>query len=88
MKKLMILAPILMMSSLAFAADVENSNTTTVDHSKNPITGTKKTVRKHKMKAKDGAGNAADTTITETTKMKTDGSMEKKTKVEGDESHK
>ena len=84
MKLVAVLSAVVLAGSLAMAADAENSNSTTVDNSKNPITGTKKTVKKHKMKMKDAAGNEADATVKETTKVQKDGTVSKKTTVDAD----
>ncbi len=87
MKKLMIAALGLLMTGTVYAADAENSETTKIDHSKNPITGTKKTTKTWKKKVKDGSGKD-DATVKETTYQKPDGSTEKKTEVDADSTDK
>jgi hypothetical protein len=73
----------LMMSTMVYANDAENSESSTVDHSKNPITGTKTTKRTWKKKAKGehGEGKAE---VTEKTSEKTDGTVEKKVETKSD----
>lgn len=89
MKKIVaMLVSALFVGSMSMAADAENSDSTTVDTSKNPITGTKTTTKKHKMKKKTDGGASADMTVKETTKEKTDGTVEKSTKAEADSSTK
>ena len=80
MKLAAILASILMVGSLSFAADAENSASTTVDHSKNPITGTEKTVKKSKKKMKGAEGKATEE-VKETTKVDKDGKVDQSTEV-------
>lgn len=80
---MMVLA--LFAGKLAMANDSEASNESSVDTSKNPITGTVTTKKKKKMKHKDMAGNVHTKKSTETTKEHTDGSVSKETETE--ESH-
>lgn len=82
MKLSALLLAVLFASASAFAADGENTDTTTVDNSHNPITGshTKKVKHHHKKKNMDGVD--VDHTSTETTKVKKDGAVKKDTKVE------
>jgi hypothetical protein len=85
MKKIVaMLISSLFVGSMAMAADAEKSDSTTVDTSKNPITGTKKTVKKTKKSTKADGGPAADVTVKETTKEMKDGTVEKSTKAEAD----
>ena len=72
---LMVLAAAMMTGSLAFA-EMEHSETT--DTSKNPITGTKKTVKKHNKMVKGAKGEHEETTK-ETTKEYKDGNVKKTT---------
>ncbi len=81
MKKLALLVFGVVVAASVNAADQEDKNSATVDHSKNPITGTKTTTKEWKHKKK-GAHGKVDHTTTETTKEKTDGTVEKKTEVE------
>ncbi len=74
------------LSSGASAADAENTESTKVDSSKNPITGTKKTTRTWTKKSKDAAGQG-EAEVKETTKVKRDGSVEKKVEVDADSKH-
>jgi hypothetical protein len=69
----MLLAATLLVGSMVLAADAENKETATVDHSKNPITGTKTTTKKYKGKMKDEKGHSEDVSVTEKTKVKKDG---------------
>ena len=66
-KQASILTALLFVGSLALAADAEHSETTTVDHSKNPITGSETTTKKTKKKMK---GEHAKTEMKTTDKMK------------------
>jgi hypothetical protein len=84
MKLATVLATILLAGTLVQAADAENSSTTTVDHSKNPITGSKKTKKVTKMKAKNASGDQSEAQVTETTIVKTNGTVEKKVEVKAD----
>ncbi|MBX3021924.1 MAG: hypothetical protein KF799_09635 [Bdellovibrionales bacterium] len=81
MKKLMMTLAGLAFAVTAYAADQENKESATVDHSKNPITGTKTTTKKWNKKVKDGKGTS-DAAVTEKTKVKTDGTVEKSTETE------
>ncbi|MBC7420987.1 MAG: hypothetical protein H7328_09690 [Bdellovibrio sp.] len=71
----MILAATMMTGAMAFA-EMEHKDSS--DTSKNPITGTKKTVKKHKKMVKGEMGEA-ETTSKETTKEYKDGGMKKTT---------
>ena len=75
MKLAALLMGVLLLSSSSFAADAENTDTTTVDHSKNILTGshTKKVKRHVKKKNVDGAD--VDATTTDTTTVKKDGTV-------------
>ncbi len=85
MKKLLLtLVGFVFVGSMAMAADAENTETTKVDHSKNPITGTKTTKKKFKKKVKDEEGHSADMNVTETTKEKKDGSVKTSTDVDAE----
>ena len=81
MKITTIFVAIALAGSMALANDAENSSSTTVDHSKNPITGTEKTVKKHHKKKKDKHGEAK-TDTTETTKVHKDGTVDTKTETD------
>jgi hypothetical protein len=74
--------------SVALAADIEDSHKATVDTSKNPITGTKTTTKKWKKKSHDAKGAGTEAEVTEKTKMKTDGTVEKKTDIETESQNK
>jgi hypothetical protein len=76
MKTASIIAAILLAGSLGFAADAEKSDTSSVSHSKNPLTGTHKTVKKSKSKSKDAAGNESSTEVNDTTKVEKNGTMD------------
>ena len=71
-----------LVGTMAFAADAENTSETTVDTSKNPITGTVKTVKKTKQKVK-GAKGEGEVQTKEVTKVYKDGTVEKKVDAEG-----
>jgi hypothetical protein len=76
MKKMtMALAALMMVGSLAHAADAENKAETTVDTAKNPITGTVTTTKKTKKKIK-GKHGEAEAKVTEKTKVYKDGKVE------------
>lgn len=81
MSKLVIAIVGVAFSASVHAADAEHKESATVDHSKNPITGTKTTTKKWKSKKK-GAHGEAEKTTTETTKEMTDGSVDKKVETE------
>jgi phosphate-selective porin len=87
MIKIIIASLALAFSATVFAADAENSGSTTVDHSKNPLTGTETTTKKTEktVKGEHGKGKMK---MKETTKKKTDGSTETETKIDGDSSEK
>jgi len=80
-KMLMALAAVMMVGSLAHAADAENKAEATADTSKNPITGTVTTTKKYKKKVK-GAHGEADAKVTEKTKVHKDGKVEQSEKVD------
>ncbi len=63
----------------ALADDAEKSESTKIKHSRNPLTGTKKTTVEHKAKKKGMDGHDMETTTTDTTKEHTDGKVEKST---------
>ena len=74
-KKLLALSTVAILGvSAAHAADAEKKEEVTVDHSKNPVTGTETTTKtaKHKKAAKHGASKMEETTTTQ--KAHTDGS--------------
>ena len=81
MKNAMLLAALLMVGSLAHAADAEHKAEATTDVSKNPITGTVTTTKKSSKKVK-GAHGGAKMDVTEKTKVHTDGTVEKSTDVD------
>jgi ABC-type uncharacterized transport system YnjBCD substrate-binding protein len=82
MKKMMMtLAALMMVGSLAHAADAENKAEATTDTSKNPITGTVTTTKKHSRKMK-GAHGEAKAEVTEKTKVHKNGKVEKTEKVD------
>ena len=70
------------MSCLAHAEDAANSAENTVTTSKNPITGSETTTRKHKRKIKNGK-NQAKVDVTEKTTVKKDGEVDKSVDVKG-----
>lgn len=80
-KMLMALAALMMVGSLAHAADAENKAEATTDTSKNPITGTVTTTKKFNKKVK-GAHGEAEAQVTEKTKVHKDGKVEKSEKVD------
>jgi hypothetical protein len=86
MKLALLVTGAALVGSMAFAADVEDAGKTTVDHSKNPITGTKTTKKQSKQKMKDAAGNETSSKVTETTKVHKDGQVEKSVEVKADSS--
>ena len=89
MKNLLTLAAAaLFVGSVSFAADVENKDNTTVDHSKNPITGTETTTTKTEEKVKDDHGNMKKMKTKKTVKNHKDGKVETDVKVEGSGEHK
>ncbi len=77
----MLIAALLMVGSLAHAADAENKNEATVDTSKNPITGTVTTTKKSKKHMKGTHGDAK-MDVTEKTKVHTNGKVDKSTEVD------
>lgn len=74
------LVSVLMIAS-ANAADTEATHSTTTDTSKNPITGTEKTVKKTETVAKGAAGETK-TKTKETTKKKKSGKATTTTETE------
>ena len=76
-----LLAGILLAGTMALAADAENSASTTVDHSKNPITGTETTTTETKGMHKDGSHKDSMKKKSKHKKMK-DGSTETTTTTE------
>ena len=89
MKSLLtVAAAALLVGSISFAADVENKAETTVDHSKNPITGTETTTTKSEEKMKDGHGDMKKMKMKKTVKTHKDGKVETDVKVEGSGEHK
>ncbi len=75
MKIAMIMTVGVLAASLSFAADVEKKAETTMDTSKNPITGT--VTKKKKTTSKDkSAKGEMKTEVTEKTKMHKDGTSE------------
>lgn len=81
MKLALVIATALVSGSLAMAADAENKSETTVDTSKNPITGTVTKKTKHKKKVK-GEHGSANVEVTEKTKTHKDGKVEHSTEVD------
>lgn len=75
---------VMMVGSIAIAAENEASEKATVDKSKNPITGTETTTRKYNRKMKDAAGNDATLEVTEKTKVKRDGTVKQTVEAEGE----
>ncbi|MBC7371430.1 MAG: hypothetical protein H7326_07695 [Bdellovibrionaceae bacterium] len=84
MKLALLVTGAVMVGSFAFAADQEASGSTKVDTSKNIITGTKTTKKKTKQKMKDAHGNESDATVTETTKVHKDGTVDKNVEVDAE----
>jgi hypothetical protein len=82
MKLAALVAGILLVASSSFAADAEHTESTTVDHSSNPITGSHTIKVKHHHKKKNMDGENMDAKSTETTTVKKDGSIKKEVKVE------
>lgn len=76
-----LLAGLLMVASMAMAADAEKNATTTTDTSHNPVTGSTTVTKKMKKKHKDGK-DEAKSTVTEKTKTMKDGSVKKSTEVD------
>lgn len=87
MKLASILAFTLLLGSVSFAADAEHTDSTTVDQSKNPLTGSHTTTVKHHHKKKHMGGANVDATSTETTTVKKNGEVEKNIKVEDKAAH-
>ncbi|WP_413289736.1 hypothetical protein [Bdellovibrio sp. HCB337] len=82
MKKLFILLTgLLFAASLAHGEDMEKKETTSVDTSTNPITGTKTTTKKTKKKS-GGGKDESKMEMTETVKEKSDGTVKKSVEVE------
>ena len=89
MKNLLTLAAAaLFVGSVSFAAEIENKDATTVDHSKNPITGTETTTTKTEEKVKDGHGGMKKLKAKKTVKTHKDGKVETDVKVEASGEHK
>ena len=89
MKKLaLVTMSAVFVGSMAFAADAEDKSSATVDHSKNPITGTETTKKVSKKKMKDGHGNEAAMKVTDKTKVHTDGKVEHTQETEKEATHK
>ncbi len=80
-RTMLVLAAALMVGSLAHAADAENKAEATTDTSKNPITGTVTTTKKHSHKIK-GANGDGKVEVTEKTKVHKDGKVEKSATVD------
>ena len=85
MKKTILALTVAAFASPVFAADAENKSATTVDHSKNPITGTETTTKTTKAKKK-GDHAEGEMKIKEKTKVYKDGKVEKSNEVEGSSS--
>lgn len=83
-KMMMVLASAMFVSSMAFAADAENKEDAKMNQHTNPITGTKTVKKTYKHKANDEKGQSADTTVTETTKTKKDGTVKKTVESDSD----
>lgn len=81
MKSIVTAVVTVLLSATVFASDVENSHSTTTDTSKNPITGTEKTVKKTEAVAK-GPHGETKTETKEVTKKKKSGKTEKTTETE------
>ncbi|MGZ3651328.1 MAG: hypothetical protein ACXVB9_08535 [Bdellovibrionota bacterium] len=76
------------LSPVALAApDADSKGESSVTTSKNPITGTVTTTKKHKRFMKHGK-NQAKLDVTETTKTKTSGEVDKNVEVKGDSTNK
>jgi hypothetical protein len=75
-KVMMIVAAGLLTATLAYA---EGENKDTTDVSKNPITGTKKTTKKHKKSMKDAAGTEHEESSKQVTKEYKDGGVKQTT---------
>lgn len=87
MKLFSILMAALLINAPSFADDsAEHADKTTVDHSKNPITGTRTAKVKHHKKHKDG-DQGMETTTTEKTKVQKDGDVKKTTTTEESATH-
>lgn len=85
MKAIVTTVAMVLAASLVHAADAEHSDKTTVDHSKNPITGTETTTKKHTKKMhNDATGAKSEVTTKEKVKAKKDGTVSKETTVEQD----
>lgn len=80
----MILVAALLAGSISMAADTEHKESSTVDHSKNPITGTETTTKKYKGKMKNTKGHTEDVSVTEKTKVKKDGTTTKSVEASGE----
>jgi hypothetical protein len=82
MKKIILPLMALVFTSAVYA-DSETSNSATVEHSKNPITGSKTTTKKWKNKKRNGDAKAESTT-TEKVKENSDGTKERSTDTKTD----
>lgn len=84
MKRLLLTAVCLMFtaSMTAMAADEENSGSTTVDKSHNPITGSDTTTKTTKHKVKDASGAKHKVKEKKSTTHKSDGGTETKSSTE------
>ena len=79
MRKALMVMAALMLGMPVFADDAVNEHKSTVDTSTNPITGTKTTTKKYKSRKKNADGSNAKVDHKDTTKVKTDGTVEHKT---------
>ena len=81
MKRILVaLTSLMFVGVLAHGADAEKEASSSVDTSKNPITGTVTTKKKSKKKSHDAHGEKT-AEVTETTKEKKDGSVSKSVEV-------
>ena len=78
MKLVSVLIATVFAASLSSAADIEKKDETTMNTSKNPITGTVTKKKKHSKKTK-GANGEMTAETTEKTKIHKDGKVETKT---------
>lgn len=79
MRKLVMIVATVMIGMPVFANDAVSEHKSTADTSVNPITGTRTTTRKYKSHKKNVDGRRAKVDHKETTKVKTDGTVERKT---------
>jgi hypothetical protein len=82
-KALLATLALVFVGSLAAAADGENTEKSTTDTTKNPITGSVTTTKKYKKHVKNGKHNEGDVKVTEKTKVKKDGEVVKKVDASG-----